>query len=447
MLASARDSALSIWHAGVAAVKADQLIDSHLKLTPNQLSICGVDYPLDEIGKVCVVGAGKAAGYLAQQLELMLEPIAKSKKLCGWVNVPDNCLLGTRYIQLHAGRPAGVNEPREEGVFGAQQILTHVSALGPSDLCICLLTGGGSALLPAPKHGVTLADKLQVTRLMSANGASIQELNRVRTAMSDIKGGGLRRACAARWLVTLIVSDVIGDPLDIIASGPTASVPNSRDTPIDVLRRFADESDLPLYLWEFFEQANELNVNSDNAGGSPTVRHHILANNEAAVEAAAIRAKTLGFEVHLIAPEPANKRAEEVARELVDRIAQDNPAAPTCWIWGGEPVVKLISDERRGRGGRNQQLVLAAICSGDRLQPAVWRRLCILSGGTDGEDGPTDAAGAFCDQSIMTASRGLDATDFLLRNDAFTFFDSVDGLIRTGPTHTNVCDLRVAVVQ
>lgn len=449
MSASARESALAIWRAGVDAVKADSLIAASVKLTPTNLSICDVSYKLDEIGQICVVGAGKAAGYLAQRLEQSLLPIADTKHLHGWVNVPDNCLVETRNIRLHPGRPAGVNEPREEGVHGARQILKQVSRLGPGDLCICLLTGGGSALLPAPRAGVTLADKLKVTRLMSANGASIQELNRVRTAMSEIKGGGLRRACTAEWLTTLIVSDVIGDPLDVIASGPTVDLASHRETPIEILRRFANESDLSKQLWEFLANSDRTTeLDPANEASALTVRHHILANNQSAVAAAAARATALGFHVSTIPAEPPDESAEGVARELVRRISTLDTAPPTCLVWGGEPVVKLVSAEERGTGGRNQQLVLTALSNWHTLTPGIQDHLCILSAGTDGEDGPTDAAGAFCDQAIVAAaaSKGLAAVDYLHRNDAYTFFDAIDGLIRTGPTHTNVCDLRVAVV-
>ena len=186
-------------------------------------------------------GAGKAAGYLAAALELVLQPLSDKVRLDGLVNVPANCLPNTAFIRLHAARPAFVNEPTSEGVVGTQKILQLVSSLEPTDICLCLLTGGGSALLPAPAEGLTLEDKLLVTRLLASRGASIRQLNRVRTAMSNVKGGGLSRACTARRLVSLIVSDVIGDPLDFIASGPTVAVESSSEGAVRILRDFVEE--------------------------------------------------------------------------------------------------------------------------------------------------------------------------------------------------------------
>ena len=202
-------------------------------------SACHCRLPLDEIRRIVVVGAGKAGAGMAEAVEKALGPqLMAEKQLTGWVNVPADCVRPLQRIHLHAARPAGVNEPTPEGVAGALEILRLVASLGPDDLCLCLLSGGGSALMPAPVEGISLADKLAVTRHLSAAGANIEQLNTVRKQLSRIKGGGLLRACRAGRLVSLIISDVLGDPLEIIASGPTVPDSSTPQEALDVLDRF-----------------------------------------------------------------------------------------------------------------------------------------------------------------------------------------------------------------
>lgn len=432
-------AALRIWNSSVDAVRAEGLIERHVEYS-DRLRICGESRDVPAGGRLCVVGAGKAAGYLAVALENQLRHVAPDLGLHGFVNVPANCVVPTDFIQLHAARPAGVNEPRAEGVAGTQQILQMVASLQPDDLCICLLTGGGSALLPAPRSGVTLDDKLNVTRFMSSRGASIQELNRVRIALSDVKGGGLSRACKAAQLDTLIISDIIGDPLDLIASGPTIPAVASEESPSETLLRFVERAELPASIWQVLA--------TPRTSEPPTCRvtNQMLANNGTAVSAAAAEANRMGLATEIIPSESPNATAEEVGAALLQRAATADTG--TCLIWGGEPVVHLADNEARGRGGRNQQLVLTASSHWHQLPEAMRDRICILSGGTDGEDGPTDAAGAFVDRDVIASlqNHNFDVDDHLKRNDAYPLFEATGGLIKTGPTHTNVCDVRVAVI-
>ncbi len=441
--------AYEIWSAGVDAVRAERLVADNVRLqSACELSICDKTYSLDGVERICVVGAGKAAGYLATAFENVLSPVADQIRVYGHVNVPANCVTSTKWIKLHAGRPAGVNEPRPEGVEGARKILADVSKLNENDLCICLLTGGGSALLPLPTEGVLLEDKLLVTRTMSSRGASIQQLNHVRIALSDIKGGGLARACAAGRLVTLVVSDVIGDPLHLIASGPTI-VSSNQDAgdslpASELLSQFAKRDEIPDRVWKVLERPSD--------GTSPPTKAlletHLLANNATAVAAAKRHAEELGYQVDIIPPEAERTTAEEVGTQLMERFANTNDGARRCVIWGGEPIVHLTG-EGTGRGGRNQQLVMQAIAAWGHLPSQVASRLCVLSGGTDGEDGPTDAAGAFANQAVvaLATEQQLDVQDYLSRCDAYPCLDALGALIRTGPTHTNVCDLRVATLD
>src|SRR5262245_34580904 len=212
-----REHALRIWMAGLEAVRSERLMKEHVRVDGRVLvvtSFAGEELTIDlgGIRRIAVVGAGKAGAGMAVALEEILGPErAAEKQLTGCVNVPEDCVRPLKRIRLHAARPAGVNEPTEDGVAGANEILRIVSSLGPDDLCIALISGGGSALLPAPIEGITLADKVAVTRFLSAAGASIVELNTVRKQLSRIKGGGLARACRAGQLVRLIISDLLGD--------------------------------------------------------------------------------------------------------------------------------------------------------------------------------------------------------------------------------------------
>jgi glycerate 2-kinase len=452
-----RRDALAIWHAGVEAVRSPRLVRQALRIDGNTLVIGGDAILLRAIRRIVVVGAGKAGAGMAEAVETTLgRQLMVEKELLGWVNVPANCVRPLRRIHLHAARPAGVNEPTPEGVAGTQEILRLVESLGPDDLCLCLISGGGSALMPAPVEGISLADKLAITRYLSAAGANIEQLNAVRKQLSRIKGGGLMRACRAGRLVSLIISDVLGDPLDIIASGPTAADSSTPQIALDVLHRFsARQAGIAPAAFEYLEAAASRQTSatgraqSTTKAGSPDPRviNLVIGNNATAVAAAAAEAERLGYSVSSSSAACSEGLAEEVGRDLGNAALKmcDGPGA-RCLVAGGEPVVKLVDASRRGLGGRNQQLVLAALL---QLSNDGARGIALLSGGTDGEDGPTDAAGAVFDADVLAAARraGLDAADYLARNDAYHFFAPLNALIKTGPTHTNVCDVRVVVVD
>ena len=234
---TSRQTVEAIWRAAVQAVDSARLVEQAIRVENDQLLIAGQYIPLADLRRIEVVGAGKAGAGMAQGAETALSPLGKP--LSGWVNVPADCVRPLSSITLYPARPAGLNEPTAAGVAGSEEILRRVSALGPGDLCLVLISGGGSALLPAPIDGVSLADKAATIRQMSLAGAGIDELNCVRRQLSRIKGGGLARACRAQWLVTLVISDVIGDPLEVIASGPTIDFPPEPDRALQLLERFA----------------------------------------------------------------------------------------------------------------------------------------------------------------------------------------------------------------
>jgi glycerate 2-kinase len=454
-----RSDALAIWHAAVDAVRSDRLVAETVRVDGDRLTIGDDDYLLSSIRRIVVVGAGKAGAGMAAGIEQALGPgLLAEKNVTGWVNVPADCVRTLSHVHLHAARPAGVNEPTEAGVAGAEKILELVGSLGQNDLCLCLISGGGSALLPAPVPGVSLADKQALTRHLSAVGANIQELNTVRKQLSRIKGGGLARVCRAGTLVSLIISDVLGDPLDVIASGPT--VPNTT-TPADALAIVERFGGGPQSVIDYLRHAG-------TSGTSPSpslarTTNLVIGNNALAVDAAGQEAVRRGYSPFTSAATSLEGSAEEIGVYLAQTVLQfSKQPKPDCLITGGEPTVRLAPVEVRGKGGRNQQLVLAALCQ--LMADCGWRmaessstphsplripHFCLLSGGTDGEDGPTDAAGAIIDNPLLDrlANSNLDPRDYLRRNDAYTFFDKLSGLIKTGPTHTNVCDVRVLVTQ
>ncbi len=445
-----RDQAEAIWSAGVAAVDSAALVRRAIRCDDSAITVSGQRLDIASIGRIIVIGAGKAGAGMAAGIESSFGSELVASKVFGWINVPSGCIRPLQQIHLHAARPAGVNEPTSDGVFGCQRILELVSSLDENDLCLVLISGGGSALLPAPVPGISLEDKLKVTRCLMRSGATIQELNTVRKRLSLVKGGGLLRAAKAGRMIALIISDVPGDPLDIIASGPTVCDTGTANDAFAVLQKYSTRtthnSTVPDSVWKVLEEQ----IRKGDARNIPAIhcRNCIIGNNQTALDAAASHARSLGFEVRDLG---TNRQgiASDIGVELAEICLTSRPEAVgkgLCFLGGGEPVVRLAATDRPRKGGRNQEVALAA---GDRWANEDIRRFVVLSGGTDGEDGPTDAAGAFYDAAIQenARKRGLQPNEFLAINDSYTFFDQVGGLIKTGPTHTNVMDLQIALVS
>ncbi|MDR1964232.1 MAG: DUF4147 domain-containing protein [Planctomycetaceae bacterium] len=486
-----REDLLAIWNAGVEGVRVDRLIRNAVSVQGDALQICGEKYPLNEIDRIVVIGGGKASGAMAESLESILAPLFGRKEIVGWINVPKNCAKPLQKIFLHPARPMGVNEPTEDAVEGTNKILDLAKNLKSGDFCFNLLSGGGSALLPAPVSEISLREKLELTRFLSESGATIQELNTVRKQLSQIKGGGLKSLCRGKRLVSLILSDVLGDPLDVIASGPTVDNSSSVHDALAVLRRFAPpvveqvlasdpksiandaeiaeiketetesvrQRALHRICRYFQQQTLSAHAEPELGANGGFVRNFIIGNLAAAVEAAGMEALRRGYSYAMHVSRKSEGFADEVGSHLVDLAFE--MIHSDCLIHGGEPVVKLVPPEQRGMGGRNQQLVLAALLHlMNRLGLETnsvaddFPGIAILSGGTDGEDGPTDAAGAWIDPIFWSEFRKKTATDsqfqalkFLQTNDAYHFFEPLGTLLKTGATETNVCDLRVVLVD
>jgi hydroxypyruvate reductase/glycerate 2-kinase len=437
-----RDHALQIWHSAVDAARPEPAVRALLTDPKRRLAAA-----LRDARRILVGGAGKAGLAMCQAVEQTLgaELLAKVE---GLVNVPDfegpSPLVR---IEAHGSRPVGSNQPTVSGVAGAERILHLFACAGPEDVGLCLLSGGGSALLPAPAEGMTLADKQEVTRLLHGCGATINEMNAVRKHLSRIKGGRLAEAFRGKALYSLVISDVIGDPLDVIASGATAPDPTTFADALGVLERFQLTSRVPQAVVAHLQRGLRGDI-TETPKTLENVQHIILANNALSLAAAARTAEGLGYRVLNLGSfiegetQPVALALAGVARSILKDGVPLSP--PVCVLSGGETTVTL--PEKHGLGGRNQEFVLAA---GLYLEALGEDRWLVLSGGTDGEDGPTDAAGALADAKTFrrAASRELDGRTFLQRHDAYHFFEATGELMQTGLTQTNVMDVRIILIR
>lgn len=432
---SPRDEALAIWHAAVDAVRPGDLLPAFIQRDS------AIQAAIAQAKRIIVVGAGKAGAAMSEALESAI--VDHLDKTTGLVNVPADAVRPLERIRLHAARPPESNHPTAEGVAGAEEMLALIRSAGPDEIAICLLSGGGSALLPAP-DGISLQDKQQVTKLLHACGATIHEMNAVRKHLSQIKGGRLAQAFRGRELFSLIISDVVGDPLDVIASGPTAADPSTFADALEVLERYGLKLKAPTSVIAHLERGGEETLKALPAN----VHNVVLGNNALALRAAAAKAESLGYRVlNLGSLVEGETRQVAVAMTGIVRSIQTDKlpvGAPACLLFGGETTVTL--DANSGKGGRNQEFVLSALC---QLGEMGMANVAALSGGTDGEDGPTDAAGAVAESTTWTKARnlGLDPSKHLHQHDAYPFFDATGDLIRTGLTHTNVMDVRLFLIR
>ncbi len=440
-----REDALSIFNAGLSAVIASDLVKKHCRIDGGNLVIDDKAYLLDRCKNIYVIGAGKAAASMAKAIEEILgDRITR-----GFINVKYGHTVDLKYIEINeAGHPV----PDENGLKGAEKILEIAQNATASDLIICLLTGGASALMPCPADGISFKDTQDTANHLLECGATIHEINTIRKHISAIKGGELARAASPATVLTLILSDVVGDNLDVIASGPT--VPDSsvfmdckkifqkydlgKKLPETVLRRLkaGRMGDIP----ETPKRRDPIFKNVHNV---------IIGTNEEALTAAKQKADSLGYLAVDLTSKIEEYGSTDESRDLAylystiirDFVIPDGQSvSPTCILLGGETTVTIRG---KGLGGRNQEFVLAAA-----IEIAGCERIVVLSAGTDGTDGPTNAAGAIADHNSIKRAKilGLDAKKYLDDNDSYLFFKPLDDLIITGATNTNVMDLRIFLI-
>ena len=391
---------------------------------------------LERFRQIHVVGAGKAGASMALGVERALGGRITS----GLVNVKYGHLAQLRRVELHeCGHPL----PDAQGAAGALRIADIVRRAGADSLVICLVSGGASALLPLPAEPITLEEKHAVTGLLLGSGANIHEMNAVRKHLSAIKGGQLARLASPATVDTLLLSDVIGDDLDVIGSGPTAPDVSTFATAKAVLEKYAVFDRVPVSVRKRIERGVRGEIDDTPKAGDPVferVRHTVIGSARLALDAAARRARELGYRPLILSSEIQGETKDvarmhaAIAREVALRGRPAKP--PVCLITGGETTVTLKGD---GLGGRNQEFALAAA-----IDLAGMPDVVVFSAGTDGTDGPTDAAGAIADGD--TCRRNPDAPRFLARNDSYHFFQSLGDLVVTGPTNTNVMDVRIVLI-
>ena len=404
------------------------------------LSVDQQAYDLKAFRHIYVVGAGKAGGLMAA----VLESILGDRLTGGVVNVKYGHAVPVHRIELiEAGHPI----PDDAGVQGAARIVRLLESLDEEDLVFCVLSGGGSALMPLPVAGITLEEKQAVTGLMLDCGATINQMNTVRKHISQMKGGHLARLASPATVISLILSDVIGDPLDVIASGPTVPDPSTFADCRAIMTRYQFENTIPASVIRHLQEGEEGRNPETPKPGDPVfncVQNVLIATSRQALEAARTEAEHRGYHP-LILSSSIDGETREIAR-MYAAIAREirtsgHPVPPpACIISGGETTVTIRG---KGKGGRNQEFVLAAAPGISGLDQTV-----VFSAGTDGTDGPTDAAGAIADGLTIARAQqaGLDAESYLNENDAYHFFEALNDLIITGPTNTNVMDLRLLLV-
>ena len=392
---------------------------------------------LSQFRRIRVIGAGKASQAMAQGLldslgDTNFDGLLITKHLDPMITLPEALRV------LPGGHPV----PTLDSLNSTRSLIQFLGQGQVDDLVFCLISGGGSALMTAPVPGVTLEDMQSLTRLLLACGADIFEINTLRKHLDQVKGGGLARLAAPAQVVTLILSDVIGSPLDVIASGPTVADPSTFTDAIAILNRYQLIDKVPGAVRQALQSGAGGHAQETVKPGDPLVEKVInilVASNAQAAQAAFEQAQQEGFQTLLLTTflqGEASQAGAFLASLLRQVAATGQPLArPACLIAGGETTVTLRGN---GLGGRNQEMVLGAAFILDGLSQCA-----LLALGTDGEDGPTDAAGAVATGETLSRARnlGLDAQAFLQNNDSYTFFESLGDLLKPGPTGTNVNDL------
>lgn len=440
-----REVAMELVWAALGAVNPARAVARYLRREGPTLFIGDRPYDLSQIDRVVVIGAGKAGAGMAAAIEAFLgERVAT-----GWVNVRYGYELAQTLARIHI-HPAGHPIPDEAGLEGTRRILGLVDSLTPRDLVLVLVSGGASALMEAPVPGVSLADLQALTESLLRSGATIGEINTVRKHLSQVKGGRLAERIARQGTqaAVLILSDVVGSPLDAIGSGPCVPDPTTFADAWAVLERYNLLDQVPPSVFRHLERGRNGQEPETPKPGDPLfagMHTVIVAENRTAAEAAVERARALGFHAALLTTYLEGE-AREVGRVLAALAKEEARTGhplprPACLVLGGETTVTVRGP---GRGGRNQEVALGAALALDG-----WENILVATLATDGTDGPTDAAGAFADGSTVARARALrlNPAEHLAHNDAYPFFAALGDLIITGPTGTNVNDLAFVLVR
>ena len=470
--------AIGAWNTAVKSVDACELVKNAISVDGRELTICDQVFQLDRLERIRIVGAGKATGAMLLGAELALgRGILSDLRVGGWINIPHPAegvssthpqaaqnseskfrrvgFGGNPGVWRFFARPAAENLPTEDCLGGTLLIEDIVRRTTADELCLFLVSGGGSALLTHPAQGIELEDIRKLTTWMSGAKASIRQLNVVRQQISQVKGGRLAANFGGHHLAALIISDVLSDQVDLVASGPTARSDTGPRDALEVLRTLDPKlRKVPKSIVRHLERASEKPISIPS-----NVSNHLIGNVQIAMKACKAELESRGFKVFTEVQsdefETAETAGTRLAKWLRDRVETDRPIA---LVSGGEPVVELCRNP--GKGGRNQQLVLAALAAlTEEMKSSSTARsstdsveFSLLSGGTDGEDGTTAVAGAYLSNETVLVAKGQSGNlaSHLKRNDAFTFLNNELGrpFLNAPPkVQTNVCDLRVIAIS
>ena len=434
--------AMEILNFSINSVKPGVLIKNNVSLTNNILTIKNHKYDISKFYHIYVTGAGKASAFMAKEMEKILgERISDGIVITKYGHTAD-C---SKIKILEAGHPV----VDENSLSATEELLLLLNKTGKYDLVIVLISGGGSSLMEALPKSISLNDLQKINESLLKCGASIEEINSVRKNLSLVKGGKLTSAIYPSNGVGLIISDIINDPIKDIASGPTVPQNINSNDAMNIIKRYNIQNELPKTVIEFLKSKlmeTSSNEKTISPIASTRITNIIIGNNKIALANAIETARESGFNTYLLSDKmhgEAKTVGKEIAAIIKKIIYENKPIRkPVCLLFGGETTVKLTGT---GLGGRNQELVLAALLE---LQN-VKAEFSFLSCGTDGTDGPTDAAGALINNHSwkLAEQLGLNPEEFLINNDSYNFFNRINGLIKTGPTGTNVMDIGIALIN
>jgi hydroxypyruvate reductase len=436
-----RSDALKIFQSGVRSVEPGYAIKKYCRIEKDYMYVEDRDYELSNFKNIYVIGAGNATAPMAVAIEKLFgEQITD-----GVVTVKYGHVDKLNKIRLvEASHPV----PDEQGLHGANEILKLAKQAGEKDLIIFLISGGGSALLPLPVEGITLKEKQDTIKVLLACGATIHEINTIRKHTSKIKGGRLAQAVYPAQLITFILSDVVGDDMDVIASGPTVPDTSTFDDCKRILHKYQIDKNVPENVVRHINKGI-----SGKEKETPGYKDHsfekcqniIIGSNMEAIRGAKEEAEKLGYNTLILSSmmQGETRHTARVHTSIAKQILKTGHPIqpPACVLSGGETTVTVQGE---GKGGRNQEFALASVSDISNKENIV-----ILSCGTDGNDGETDAAGAVADSGTLDRAKelGLNPDNYLKNNDSYHFFESLDDLVKTGPTNTNVMDIQVVLID
>jgi glycerate 2-kinase len=429
-----------IFLAGVERVLPENLISKEMMIRGNCLLIGSLEFSLEAIDKIFVIGAGKASAKMAAEVEKILGNRITEGHIV--VKYGHSCKL--KYIKVtEAGHPV----PDSKGYQATNAILKIARKAGTNDLVICLISGGGSALLADFPEESSPEEMISLSNLLINSGASITEINTVRKHLSLVKGGQLARTVTPGTTISLILSDVIGDPLDVIASGPTTPDPTTYKNAFNVLEKYNLTGSVPAGILSYLKSGCSGMIEETPKPGDQLFKktfNLLIGTNRIALEASKRKAEQLGFSSFIIDDKLQGDIygvAKNITGIAIKYKDDDNILKPACLLFGGEPTLRMTG---HGIGGRNQHLAL--LCS-QLIQTQIG--IAVLAAGTDGTDGPTDAAGAVVDSFAVkdALSKNIDPEKYLKEFDSYNFFKNAGGHIITGPTGTNVMDIVIAIIE